>query len=232
MSEKTRKKVLIVDDEPLMCEMLSDRFGDCVASQDCPYEFEVDVASSAAECVERFRAASPGAGRTPYDVVVLDIRMEGERSGLEASFAMQQQQGSESPVRIICTGYPSYRDCVEATRNGAWDYIVKEDVAETPLAQLVVNSAVARLRQLDQRREQESLIVSDWLPLNILDLQARYEEKLVALWHVPEVSVVASGSNAFDLEASLKDWRGEHDTWEQPFVVQVPPRHGGCGGEN
>lgn len=232
MSEKTRKKVLIVDDEPPMCKMLSDRFGDCARRQDCPYEFEVEVANSAAECVKRFRAAGAGAGHAPYDVVVLDIRMEGERSGLEASFAMQQQQGSESPVRIICTGYPSYRDCVEATRNGAWDYIVKEDVAETPLAQLVVNSAVARLRQLDQRWEQESLIVSGWLPANILDLQARYEGKMVALWHAPEVCVVASGRDAFDLEKSLKDWRGEHHAWEQPFIVQVPPRHGGCGGEN
>ncbi len=232
MSAKVRKKVLIVDDEPLMCEMLIDRFGDCVANQECPYEFEADVANSAAEWVERFHTEGPGAGPTPYDVVVLDIRMEGERSGLETSFAMQQQWGSESPVRIICTGYPSYKDCVEAMRTGAWDYIVKEDIAETPLAQLVVNSAVARLRQLDQRREQESLIVSDWLPLNIPDLQPQYDGKLVALWHEPEVSVVATGRDAFELEASLKGWRRDHEAWEQPFVVQIPQLDDDSRGES
>jgi len=222
MSMKARKKVLILDDEPLMCEMLIDRFADCVTNQDCPYEFEADVANSAAEWVERFHSAGHGAGQAPYDVVVLDIRMEGERSGLEASFAMQQQWGSESPVRIICTGYPSYRDCVEATRAGAWDYIVKEDNADTPLAQLVANSAVARLRQLDLRREQETLIVLDWLPLNIPDLQPQYEGRLVALWHEPEIIVVATGRDAFELEHSLKGWRRDHEAWEQPFVVQMP----------
>jgi CheY-like chemotaxis protein len=227
MSEKARKRVLIVDDEPLMCEILLDRFRECAGNPDSPYEFDADVANSAAECVERIRAAGPGAGSAPYDVVVLDIRMEGERSGLEASFALQQQQGAESPVRIICTGYPSYRDCVEATRNGAWDYIVKEDVAETPLAQRVVNSAVVRLRQFDLRREQESLIASGWLPLNILDLQARHAGKLVALWHAPEVRVIASGRDAFELESELKDWGKGREAWERPFVVQVPPPHDG-----
>ena len=103
---------------------------------------------------------------------------------------------------------------------------------DTPLAQLVVDSAVSRLRQLDQRREQESLICSGWLPRNILDLQERYGGKLVALWHAPVVYVVASGRDAFDLEEGLKDWRRGHEAWEQPFVVRIPPRDGDCGEED
>lgn len=59
MSEKTKKSVLVVDNEPLMCEILRDRFGDCVESADCPYEFEVSAARSAAECAENIRARGP-----------------------------------------------------------------------------------------------------------------------------------------------------------------------------
>jgi len=234
MNEKIRKSVLVVDDVPLMCQILRDSFGDCAERADCPYEFEVYEARSAAECVENIRARGPKADRPPYDVIVLDVRMEGERSGLDTAFvlALYEELGVDRPVQIVFTGYPSYANCIEAMRYGAWDYIVKEDVGEIGMAQVVVNSAVTRLRQLDHRREQETLIGSEWLPLNILDLQANYEGKLVAIWDAPQISVIASGQDAFELEAGLKDWRREHESWQQPFVVQVPPRHDESNEEN
>lgn len=219
MNEKSKKTVLIVDDEQPMCEMLTDRFIDCNQRADCPYEFEVDVVLSAAECVQKVRAKS-------YDVIVLDVRMEEETSGLEVnlSLALAEELGYEIPARIIFTGYPNHKQCVEAMRNGAWDYIVKEDVDTTPATQIVVDSAMARLRQLDLRQELEQRIAADWLPRRLWKLQPEYGGKLVAIWHQPEIKEVAVGDDAFELEANLKEWREQHADWEQPFLVRIPPR--------
>lgn len=234
MNEKISKSVLVVDDEPLMFQILRDGFNDFAESADCPYEFEVYAARSAAECVEKIRAQGPKADRPPYDVIVLDVRMEEERSGLDTAFvlALYEELGVDRPVQIVFTGYPSYPNCIEAMRYGAWDYIVKEDVGETTMAQVVVKSAVTRLRQLDDRRKQETLIGSEWLPLHILELQENYEGKLVAIWDVPQIRVIASGQDAFELEAGLRDWRREHEPWQRPFVVQIPPRHDEPNEEN
>jgi CheY-like chemotaxis protein len=122
MNRKNQKAVLIVDDEQRMCESLKDRFTDCNDKLDCPYEFEVDIVLSADECRQKVLTKS-------YDVivldVVLDIRVKGktgeETSGLDAALALAlyEQQGWETPIRIIFTGYPSYEQCVKAMRHGA-----------------------------------------------------------------------------------------------------------------
>jgi hypothetical protein len=162
--------------------------------------------------------------KSPYDVIVLDMVIETERAGLEAAFAFQlsQQLGWEVPVRIIFTGWPDWRQCVQAMRNGVWDYIRKEDVGETPAAQIVVESALSRLKQLDLRREHERRIADDWLPRNVWKLLPEHAGKLVAIWHQPEVTVIASGVDAFELEANLRSWREQHFTWEEPFIVEIP----------
>lgn len=219
MIEKSKTTVLIVDDEQAMCEELKDRFADCNQKADCPYEFEVEVALSAAECIQKVRT-------NMYDVIVLDVRLEEEEGGLEVNLALALAEGfgSERPVKIIFTGYPNYRQCVEAIRRDAWDYIVKEDVGTTPAAQIVVNSAVARLQQLDLRQELEQRIATNWLPWRLGKLQPEYGGKLVAIWHQPEIRVIAAGADAFELEANLKEWRKQHAVWEQPFLVHIPHR--------
>ncbi len=218
MTNKDNKAVLIVDDERLMAEILRDGFLDCNEWAECPYQFEVDVVFSAAECVEKIRKKKEG-----YSVIVLDVRMEEARSGLEV--AARIQQGDE-PIRIIFTGYPKIGECVEAMRSGAWDYIVKEDVGAIQAAQVVMNSALARLRQLDLRREQEQRISADWLPRHLDKLQEEHGGQVVALWHQPEVAPIASGQDVFELDAALKGWREEHAEWETPYIVLIPPpRH-------
>lgn len=218
MTEKSKKTVLIVDDEQRMCEMLKDRFTDCNQRADCHYEFEVDVALSAAECIQKVRTKR-------YDVIVLDVRMEEETSGLEVGQALSEDLSHERPmVKIMIAGHPNYRQCVKAVRDDAWDYIVKEDVGTTPVTQIVVDSAVARLQQVDLRQELEQQVAADWLPRHLWELQPEYGGKLVAVWHRPEIRVIAVGSDAFELEANLKEWREQHADWEQPFLVRIPPR--------
>lgn len=216
MVEKIAKMVLILEDEKSISLIVKERFLDCNQRPACPYQFEVDEAYVVPDFVRMVRAKH-------YDVVVLDVRLEEETSGLGASFRLYEQLGWEKPIRIFLTGYPSYRDCVTAMRYGAWDYIVKEDLDDTPMAQVVVNSAITRLRQIDLRQEQTKRISADWLPRNLRELQPEFGGKIIAVWHRPEVAIIASGSDAFELEDQLKEWRNGHEPWEQPFIVEIPP---------
>jgi DNA-binding NtrC family response regulator len=216
MVAKITKTVLIVEDETSISFIVKERFLDCNKRPDCPYQFEVEEARTTPDFVRMVRAKH-------YDVVVLDVRLEEKTSGLVASFRLYQQLGWEKPIRIFLTGYPTYPDCVTAMRHGAWDYIVKEDEDDIPMAQVVVNSAMTRLRQLDLRREQAKTISGDWLPRNLRELQSQFGGKIIAVWHRPQVDIIASGSDAFELEDQLKDWRDEHEPWEQPFIVEIPP---------
>jgi ActR/RegA family two-component response regulator len=219
MNKKDKRAILIVDDERHMCEILTDRFTDCNEKSDCPYTFEVDVALSTAECVQKVRERT-------YDVIVLDIRLEKETSGLETNLALKLDEEFGLERGIILTGYPSYPQCVEAMRHGAWDYIVKEDVGSTPMAQIVVNSALAHFQELDLRRELAQRIAADWLPRHLWEFQQEYGGKLVAIWHQPEIKIIASGADAFELEENLREWRKRHPAWEQPFITEIPPRRG------
>jgi FixJ family two-component response regulator len=214
---KNKKFVLIADDELRMREILHDRFAACDHRVECPYKFGIEEAMSASECIQKVRAKK-------YDVIILDVRMEEKTSGLGVNLALAlgEELGYEEPVKIIFTGYPNYKQCVEAMRHGAWDYIVKEDDGTTPAAQVVVNSAVARLQELDLRRELEQQIAAEWLPQYLRELQAKYGGMLVAIWHRPEIAVVTSGTDAFELEVHLRKWRQEHAEWEQPFLVRIP----------
>lgn len=214
--EKPLKNVLIVDDEKRICEALERRF----IYTDSPYSFRVDTVQSFSECIKKIR-------QNRYDIIVLDVRLEDDRTGLEASLSISEQLGKETPIKIIFTGYPTYRDCVSALRNGAWDYIVKRDVDNKSALRIVVESATIRLQQIDLRRMLKKEIGLEWLPLNMRELQTLYGGQYLALWGKSEVNafhveVIASGQDAFELQDNLKNWRKNHDLWEQPFIVAIP----------
>jgi DNA-binding NtrC family response regulator len=61
--------------------------------------------------------------RTPFDVVLLDLRMPGSMDGLSVLRAMKERW-PDSEV-IIVTGYPSLDTAKEAVRLGAYDYLSK-----------------------------------------------------------------------------------------------------------
>ncbi len=226
MGERKLKSVLVADDDVQWHDRLKRRFSRCSSREDCPYEFQVDAASSLSEAIERIRARARENLR--YDVVVFDLRMETELAGMEGvlGLGLSAELREELPVIIVFTGYPTYPTCVEAMRNRAWDYVVKEDVGDRPAAQVVVDSAVERLRGIDLRRELEQQAAVEWYPQHAEELREQYAGKIVALWHLPQVEVVASGADAFELESNLKKWRHGHIAWERPLILRVPAAAG------
>jgi CheY-like chemotaxis protein len=215
---KRQIMVLIVDDQPEWREALKEKFL-AKSEVDYPYSFEVECAADAEECIDAVR-------KKKYDVIVLDVKLGSGMNGLEVSFGLEQLLGFATPIRIILTGNPDYQDCVESMRHGAWDYIVKQNTESKLASVAVVDSVEARLRHVDVLKEQEQLIAIEWLPRNIEALQAQYGGQVVAIWHQPEVNVVAHGTDAFRLEAVLKEWRSSHQPWERPFLVRIPSKPG------
>ncbi len=103
-------RILVVDDEELAREAIKLRL-----ERD---GHQVDIAASEAEAIEKIRTAQP-----PYDVVVTDMVMETENSGLEVlKAALLRDVLTEV---IVLTAYGSVANAVECLKRGAYDYLEK-----------------------------------------------------------------------------------------------------------
>ncbi|MEE8164633.1 MAG: sigma-54 dependent transcriptional regulator, partial [Myxococcota bacterium] len=105
--ERVRRKVLVVDDDKAMREMLAALLEDAghVAEQ----------AANADEAIERLRDED-------FDAVLSDIRMPGQ-SGIEMLGEIRDLR-PETPV-ILMTAFGSIDSAVEAMQAGAFDYVTK-----------------------------------------------------------------------------------------------------------
>ncbi|MDQ6788323.1 MAG: sigma-54 dependent transcriptional regulator [Acidobacteriota bacterium] len=99
------KKILVVDDDAASCELLKE----ILSTQD----WEIETAGTP----ERALILS---NQTKFDLVISDINLEANLSGLD----LLQRLREKSPV-ILVTGFGSLETAVEATREGAWDFISK-----------------------------------------------------------------------------------------------------------
>lgn len=103
-------RILVVDDEELAREAIKLRL-----ERD---GHQVDTAASEADAIEKIRASNP-----PYDVIVTDMVMESENSGLEVlKAALLRDVLTEV---IILTAYGSVANAVECLKRGAYDYLEK-----------------------------------------------------------------------------------------------------------
>ncbi|HVE56173.1 MAG TPA: sigma-54 dependent transcriptional regulator [Pyrinomonadaceae bacterium] len=99
------KKILVVDDDKASCELLSE----ILAVQG----WETLTANSPEKALNL-------SNQTKFDLVISDINLEASLSGLD----LLQRLREKSPV-ILVTGFGSLETAIEATREGAWDFISK-----------------------------------------------------------------------------------------------------------
>lgn len=106
-TQMTRHKVMVVDDEAVVRDSLSEwlsRAG-----------FDVTVAKDGNEALEQFQ-------RSRVDAMVLDWKMPG-RDGMSV---LREVKSREPKTRIIViTAYGTVENAVEAMKNGASDYLLK-----------------------------------------------------------------------------------------------------------
>jgi DNA-binding NtrC family response regulator len=99
------KKILVIDDDKASCELLREILG----SQN----WQTEIAQTPQKAVSLFQ-------QNKFDLVISDINLEAEKTGLD----LLQDFREKCPV-ILVTGFGSLEMAVEATREGAWDFISK-----------------------------------------------------------------------------------------------------------
>lgn len=109
------KHILVVDDDQDSCDLLREIF----SSQG----WGVQTALNPKQALE---LASKG----NIDLIVSDVNLESEQSGLD----LLKELGKQCPV-ILVTGFGTLESAVEAAREGAWDFVSKpfkvDEVVET-----------------------------------------------------------------------------------------------------
>ncbi len=108
------KKILVIDDDAASCELL----GEIFATQGWQ-----------TESAQEPQAALSLAAREEFDLVVSDINLEAAQSGLDI---LRELRG-RAPV-ILVTGFGTLDAAVEASREGAWDFISKPFKVEEVVA--------------------------------------------------------------------------------------------------
>ena len=103
----SKKRILIVDDELLIRDLLYDYFAGC--------DYEIAVADNGQEALDLL-------AESRFDTAILDLRMP-DIDGLELADRMHDRD-SELPI-IFMTGFPSMESAIEAIRRHAEDYFVK-----------------------------------------------------------------------------------------------------------
>ncbi len=102
------KRILIVDDELLIRDLLYDYF----SSRD----YHISMADSGEQALEML-------GNQEVDCILTDLKMPGI-NGLELADRARTSFDRRIPV-IIMTGFPSLDSALEALRKRVYDYIVK-----------------------------------------------------------------------------------------------------------
>src|SRR5437764_15158314 len=108
------KHILVVDDDRASCELLREIFAD------------QGWTTETAQTPERALALDSA---TQFDLVVSDVNLEAEQTGLDLLRSLRAQ----SPV-ILVTGFGTLSAAVEAAREGAWDFISKPFKVEEVVA--------------------------------------------------------------------------------------------------
>ena len=132
------KRILVVDDDAASCELLREIFAG---------------EGWEAESAQTPEAALDLASRERFDLVVSDINLEAAKSGLD----ILRETRDACPV-ILVTGFGTLDAAVEASREGAWDFVSKPFKVEEVVA--TARRALERPRVENVDAEAEKLSTS------------------------------------------------------------------------
>ena len=132
------KRILVVDDDAASCELLREIFAG---------------EGWEAESAQTPEAALEAAARARFDLVVSDINLESSRTGLD----ILREMRDACPV-ILVTGFGTLDAAVEASREGAWDFVSKPFKVEEVVA--TARRALERVRPDESDDAAEALKLS------------------------------------------------------------------------
>ena len=198
--EKTEYKILVVDDENSLRELLTillQREG-----------YQVDQAADGA-------VAFVMAQETAYDLIISDIQMP-RMTGIEL-LRQLREQGNDVTVMMI-TAFSSTEEAVEAMKLGAYDYITKP--FKNDEIRLVIKNALERellqqenrqlKQQLGQRFSFQSLIGTSPVMAKLIALLERVAPS--------QVNVLITGESGTGKELVAKALHLNSERKKNPFV--------------
>jgi DNA-binding NtrC family response regulator len=193
--------LLVVDDEPIVVQSLSDWF-----RQD---GYQVDVAQSAKEALRRMAEKS-------YDIALLDIKMPGI-DGLQ----LQERLARERPdlTIIIMTAYASVETAVTALKAGAYDYITKPFDPEE-LSLLVKRAGEHRsLRSENERLKEQLASVVGPAPIVGVSRAIRGVQTLIETVAATDATVLVRGESGTGKELVARAIHAQSARRFGPMVV-------------
>jgi two-component system response regulator AtoC len=196
-----KAKVLIVDDDTSMCELLAEglmQHGYEARWHASPHEALADLAEAR------------------YDVVLTDINMR-DMSGLELCQKVTEAQ-PELPV-IVITAFGSLETAVQAIRAGAYDFITKPfdiDVVAIAIERAVKHGVLTRevqrlQRAVDESRRFDELLGASPAMKEVYDLLERVGES--------ESTVLVSGESGTGKELVARALHRRSKRSTGPFVA-------------
>ena len=106
-SAKPRLRILILDDEPIVCKRLKPTFQ--------KMGYEVETFTDSASALARLR-------ETTFNIVITDLKMEGA-DGMQV--LMGAKESSPDTHVIVITGFATLDTAKESYRKGAFDFVAK-----------------------------------------------------------------------------------------------------------
>ena len=194
-------RILVVDDQKTMCEMLVDTLG--------PRGYEVQWRTKAAEALELVK-------QTQFDVVLTDLKMP-EMNGIEFCQNVNRDN-SDLPV-VVMTAFGSLEAAVSAIRAGAFDFVTKP--LDLEILDIALKRAVHHFR-LRQEVRQLKNAVDQWQPFGTLLGKSRPMQRLYKqLARVASVDTTAliTGESGSGKELAANTIHQKSRRHDKPFVA-------------
>jgi DNA-binding NtrC family response regulator len=106
-SAEPRRRILILDDEPIVCKRLKPTFQ--------KMGYEVETFTDSASALARL-------GETTFNIVITDLKMEGA-DGMQV--LLGAKESSVDTHVIVITGFATLDTAKESYRKGAFDFVAK-----------------------------------------------------------------------------------------------------------
>ena len=199
---KAHWKILVVDDEEVMCESLA-----AWLRED---GYLVDTASSGREAVEK-------AGKKDYAIYFVDLKMPGGMDGIETMMQIRRKYADASI--IIITAYATVDTAITAMKEGAQEYIVK------PCNPEEISLLVSRIVKVKNLQRENSILrkklTRQYRFQDIVSKNARMHQILQLAQDVAclRSTVLIQGESGTGKELIARAIHNSGDRAQKPFVA-------------
>lgn len=196
----SQRRVLVVDDEEVMCDVLGSVLGGA--------GYAVAFATTGPEALEAFR-------EQPLDAVVLDLMLPG-MSGMEVLEELRQTD-SDVPI-LMLTAQSSLETGIEAMKKGAFDYVTKPFKHDELL--LSLSKALEERSLKDENRSlKEALRPGPVTGLVGKSARMQHVYALISQAGPARSTVLVMGESGTGKELVAKALHAASPRAEKPFIV-------------